>query len=188
MLSRLAVRADRGIDRGLPGVAAIRTPPLINHVAAGQVSPVHGSPRESPARVTAFCPLRREPLAFVLGHSRGPSAFELAPKMHWIKENVQCARLLFAAGARERLSVTGACQVRGSDTLDMVPRMTFARARSRETAQCPHLLCRVDWLRNIRLVPLLRLHDMTRGCACRPQKWRFDHARTLLARQGRRAG
>ena len=131
----LAISADRGIDRGLPGIAAIRTPPLIDHITAGQVSPVHRSPGEPAARIAALCSLRREPLAFVLGHSRGPAAFELPPKMHWIKENVQCARLLFAAGARERLSVTGACQVRTGDISHMVPRMAFTRARSRETAQ-----------------------------------------------------
>ena len=127
--ARLAVRADRGIDRGLPRVPALGTSPLIDDTTGWQVRRVHGSLDDPPARVTA---LRSEPggaLALVLSYSRGPAALELAPKMQGIKDNVQRAPPVYGG---ERGTSLGQWRLscRASDTLDMVSQTTFARARS----------------------------------------------------------
>lgn len=50
------------------------------------------------------------------------------------------ARLQSVAGARQRLSVTGACHVSASNTFDMVRQMALASAKSRK----PLLTARID--------------------------------------------
>lgn len=128
------LRAAQGICWGLPGVPAHRAPPLMNDFAGGQVGQVRGSRHESPAGGAAVRPFRRRLSARFLNRFGAPAAYELATKMQGIGNDVQCARLRSMAGARQRLSVTGACDVCARDVVDMVSQMALASARHRETA------------------------------------------------------
>jgi hypothetical protein len=147
---------------------------LIGDITAGQVSRVHWRSSGSSARIAAVCPQRWEPLGFTLSHSRGPTTFELAPKMQGIMNDVHCA----PPGLwRERWNVSRSpAPVRSVPVITSIwclERHSPERGQ-RETAHGRPLamnhLCSAPSIADRNICPplRLRLHDMTQLVVIQP--------------------